>query len=132
MNTDNKEHAMKCIDTLFDKDRTENWGHFGRIEFGTKSPLQKMSNFALPLVILTWQRMWLEHFQDNSDETFFVLENYCTRGKKHAAAPLDNLYLGTKDAIKKGGEKQVLFWLLWDKGGIVYCSMGRLHFPTRR
>jgi hypothetical protein len=68
---EDKERATKCIDTLFDKDRTENWGHFGRTEFGTKSHLQKMSNFALLLVILTWQRMLLEHFHDNSDETFF-------------------------------------------------------------
>jgi hypothetical protein len=26
---DNKEPATQCIDTLFDKDTTENWGHFG-------------------------------------------------------------------------------------------------------
>jgi hypothetical protein len=26
---EDKEHATKCIETLFDKDRTENWGHFG-------------------------------------------------------------------------------------------------------
>ncbi len=68
---EDKEGATKCIDTLFNKDTTENWGHFGRTEFGTKSHLQKMSNFALPLVILTWQRMLLKHFHDNSDETFF-------------------------------------------------------------
>ncbi len=27
---EDKEHATQCIDTLFDKDTTENWGHFGR------------------------------------------------------------------------------------------------------
>jgi hypothetical protein len=66
-----------------------------------------MSNFAHPLVIITWQRMLLKHFHDNSDERFFVLRNYCPRSKKHAAAPHDDLYLGTKDAIKKGCGRQV-------------------------
>ncbi len=56
---EDKERATQCIDTLFDKDTTENWGHFGQTELGTKSLLEKMSNFALPLVILTWQRMLL-------------------------------------------------------------------------
>ncbi len=103
---EDKEHATKCIDTLFGKDRTENWGHFGQTEFGNKSHLQKMSNFALRLVILTWQRMELEHFHDNSDETFFELGNYSARGKKYAAAPLDNLYLIKRDTIKEGQETQ--------------------------
>jgi hypothetical protein len=48
------ERATQSIDTLFDKDTTENWGHFGQSELGTKSHLLRMSNFALPLVILTW------------------------------------------------------------------------------
>ncbi len=26
---EDKEHATQCIDTLFNKDTTENWGHFG-------------------------------------------------------------------------------------------------------
>ncbi len=63
-----------------------------------------MSNFALPLAILTWQRMLLKHFHDNSDETFFKLGNYSARGKKYAAAPLDNLYLIKRDTIKEGQE----------------------------
>ncbi len=93
---------MKCIDTLFDKDRTENWGHFGQTEFGTKSHLQKISNFALPL-----ERMLVKHFHDTSDETFFELGNYSARGKKYAAAPLDNLYLIKRDTIKEGQETQI-------------------------
>ena len=104
---EDKERATQCIDTLFNKDTTENWGHFGRTELGTKSHLQKMSNFALPLVILTWQRMLLEHFHDNSDETFFELGNYSEGGKKYAAAPLDNLYLIKRDTIKEGWETQI-------------------------
>jgi hypothetical protein len=101
---EDKERATKCIDTLFNKDRTENWGHFGQTEFGTKSHLQKMSNFGFPLVILTWQRMLLKHFHDNSDETFFELGNYSARGKKYAAAPFDNLCLIKRDTIKEGQE----------------------------
>ncbi len=96
------ERATQCIDTLFDKDTTENWGHFGQTELGTKSHLQKMSNFALLLVILTWQRMLLEHFHNNHDETFFELGNYSARPTKYAAAPLDNLQLIRRDIIKEG------------------------------
>jgi hypothetical protein len=104
---EDKERATQCIDTLFDKDTTENWGYFGRTELGTKSHLQKMSNFALPLVILTWQRMLLEHFHDKSDETFFELGNYSARGKKYAAAPLYNLYLIRRDRIKESQDTQI-------------------------
>jgi hypothetical protein len=99
---EDKERATQCIDTLFDKDRTENWGHFGQTELGTKSHLQKMFNFALLLVILTWQRMLLEHFHDNSGKTFFELGSYSARPTKYAAAPLDNLYLIRRDRIKMG------------------------------
>jgi hypothetical protein len=98
---EDKEHATQCIDTLFDKDTTENWGHFGQTKLGTKSHLQKRSNFALPLVTLTWQRMLLEHFHDNSGEIFFELGNYSARPTKYAAAPLDNLYLIRKDRIRR-------------------------------
>ena len=66
-----------------------------------------MSNFALPLVILTWQRMLLEHFHDNSGETFFELGNYSARPMKYAAAPLDNLYLNRRDGIKEGQDTQI-------------------------
>jgi hypothetical protein len=85
---EDKERATQCIDTLFDKDTTENWGHFGQSELGAKSHLQKRSNFALLLVILTWQRMLLEHFHDIRSETFFELGNYSARPTKYAAAPL--------------------------------------------
>jgi hypothetical protein len=94
---EDKERATKCMDTLFNKDRTDNWAHFRQTELGTKSHLQKVANFALLLVILTWQRMLLKHFHDNSDETFFELGNYCARAKKYVAAPLDNL-----QRIKRG------------------------------
>jgi hypothetical protein len=99
---EDKEPATQCIDTLFNKDTTENWEHFGQTGLGTKSHLPKMSNFVLPLVILTWQRMLLKHFHDNSGETFFELGNYIARSTKYAAAPLDNLYLIRRDRIKEG------------------------------
>jgi hypothetical protein len=51
--------------------------------------------------------MLLEHFHDNSDETFFELGNYSARSKKYAAAPLDNLYLIKRDTIKEGRETQL-------------------------
>jgi hypothetical protein len=104
---EDKERATQCIDTLFDKDTTENWGDFGRTELGTKSYLQKRSNFALLLVVLTRQRMLLEHFHDNSGETFFELGNYSTRPTKYAAAPLDNLYLIRRNRIKEGWDTQI-------------------------
>jgi hypothetical protein len=34
---EDKERATQCIDTHFGKDTTENWGHCGRTELGTKS-----------------------------------------------------------------------------------------------
>jgi hypothetical protein len=104
---EDKERATQCIDTLFDKDTTENWGHFGRTDLGTKTHLQKMSNFALLLVILTWQRMLLQHFHDNSGETLFELGNYGARPTKYATAPLDNLYLIRRDRIKEGQDTQI-------------------------
>jgi hypothetical protein len=97
---EDKERATQYIDTLFNKDTTENWGHFGQTELGTKSHLKKRSNFALLLVILTWQRMLLKHFHDNSGETLFELGNYSARPTKHAAAPLDNLYLIRRERIR--------------------------------
>jgi hypothetical protein len=65
-----------------------------------------MTNVALLLVILTWQRMLLEHFHDKSNEIFFELGNYSARIMKYAAAPLDNLYLIRRDRIKKGQDTQ--------------------------
>jgi hypothetical protein len=49
--------------------------------------------------------MLLEHFHDNSGETFFELGNYSARPTKNAAAPLDNLYLIRRDRIKMGQDK---------------------------
>jgi hypothetical protein len=98
---EDKECATQCIDALFDKDTTENRGLFGRSELGTKSHLLRMFKFALPLVILTWQRLLLEHFHNNSKETFFHLGNYSARAMRYAAAPLNSLYLIRRDKVKE-------------------------------
>jgi hypothetical protein len=51
--------------------------------------------------------MLLEHFHDNSGETFFELGNYSARPTKYVAAPLDNLYLIRRDRIKEGQDTQI-------------------------
>ncbi len=104
---EDKERATQFIDTLFDKVTIENWGHFGQTELGTKSHLLRMSNFALKLVILTWQRMLLEHFHNNSEETFFRLGNYNARATRYAAAPLNSLYLIRRDRVKEGHDTRI-------------------------
>jgi hypothetical protein len=63
--------ANACINTLFDPTRTELWGSFAPIELGIKLNMKNMTNFALPLVIITWHRMLQEYFWTNSDKTFF-------------------------------------------------------------
>jgi hypothetical protein len=55
------EHASQCTDVLFDSAKTEPWGGFGGTEFGSRK-IKNMTNYALPLVILIWQRMLLEQF----------------------------------------------------------------------
>jgi hypothetical protein len=99
--------ATQCIDTLINKDTAENWGHFGQSELGTKSHLLRMSNFALPLVILTWQRMLLEHFHNNSEETLFQLGHYSVRAARYVAAPLNSIYLIRRDRVKDGHDTQI-------------------------
>ncbi len=111
---EDKECGSQCIDTLFDKDTKENWGHFGQSELGTKAHLLRMSNFALPLVILTWQRMSLEQFHNSSEETFFQLENYSARAARYAAAPLNSLYLIRRDRVKEGQDTQIFSFDCFD------------------
>ena len=51
---DEKKQAQVCIDILFQPKKTEHYGSFIRCEHGTKMNFEKMTNFAIPLVILTW------------------------------------------------------------------------------
>ncbi len=51
--------------------------------------------------------MLLEHFHNNSEETFFQLENYSARAARYAAAPLNSLYLIRRDRVKEGHDTQI-------------------------
>jgi hypothetical protein len=50
--------------------------------------------------------MLLEHFHNNSEETFFQLGNYSARATRYVAAPLNSLYLIRKDRVKEGHDTQ--------------------------
>ena len=88
-----KDQAERCLSTLFDVTITEHYGSFTRTEFGGKQNSKKMPNFAIPLVILTWNRMLQEYFLANSEYTFFGLGDYSEQKKKNTAAPYDNMFL---------------------------------------
>jgi hypothetical protein len=49
-----EKRAQECIEILFKPKITEHYGSFQRSEFGTRMNFQNMSNFTIPLVILTW------------------------------------------------------------------------------
>jgi hypothetical protein len=45
--------------------KTEHYGSFIRCEHGTKTNFDNMTNYAIPLVILTWHQMIQEYFWKN-------------------------------------------------------------------
>jgi hypothetical protein len=53
---------------------------------------EKMTNFAIPLVILTWHRMIQEYFWKNGDKTFFEYGNYMPRKQRFPKDAID-LYM---------------------------------------
>jgi hypothetical protein len=59
---DEKKQAQVCVDILFQPKKTEHYGSFIRCEHGTKMNFEHMTNFAIPLVIITWHRMIHEYF----------------------------------------------------------------------
>ncbi len=59
---DEEKHAQECIEILFGPKKTEHYGSFIRFEYGTRMNFGNRSNFAIPLVILTWHRMLQEYF----------------------------------------------------------------------
>jgi len=71
--TEVKEQAERCLSTLFDVTITEHYASFTRTEFGRKLNFKKMPNFAIPLVILMWNRMLQEYFRKDSEYTLFGL-----------------------------------------------------------
>jgi hypothetical protein len=88
-----------CLDILYDTNKTVHWTNFGKCALGTRKHLSRMSNFALPLVLITWQRMLVEHFSENTNETFFEKGNYEPQKKANQNYPLNSLHL------KGGGAK---------------------------
>ena len=76
---DEKRRAQVCIDILFNMKKTEHYGSFSRCEHGTKMNFENMTNYAIPLVILTWHRMIQEYFWKNGEKTFFEYGQYMPR-----------------------------------------------------
>ena len=97
--TENKDIAEKCLSTLFDVAITEHWASFPRVEFGTKQNFKKIQNFAIPLVILTWNRMLQEYFMKDPEHTFFGLGDYREQ-KKREKAPYDNIFMSSNDGVE--------------------------------
>jgi hypothetical protein len=95
--TEVKEQAERCLSTLFDVTITEHYGSFTWTEFGGKQNFKKMPNFAIPLVILMWNRVLQEYFLKNSEYTLFGLGDYSEQKKKNTAALYDNLFLSGND-----------------------------------
>ena len=98
--TEDRDIAERCLSTLFDVAITEHWASFPRAEFGTKQNFKKIQNFAIPLVILTWNRMLQEYFMKDPEHTFFGLGDYREQKKKEKDAPYDNLFMSANDDME--------------------------------
>jgi hypothetical protein len=98
--TEDREIAERCLSTLFDVSMTDHWASFPRAVFGTKQNFKKIQNFAIPLVILTWNRMLQEYFMKDPEHTFFGLGDYCEQKKREKDAPYDNIFLAPKDGME--------------------------------
>jgi len=98
--TEDRDIAERCLSTLFDVAITEHWASFPRAEFGTKQNFKKIQNFAIPLVILTWNRMLQEYFMKDPEHTFFGLGDYREQKKKEKDAPYDNLFMSANDGVE--------------------------------
>ena len=96
--TEMKDQAERCLSTLFDVTTTEHYGSFTRTAFGGKLHFKNMPNFAIPIVILTWNRMLQEYFLKNSEYTLFGLGDYSEQKKKNTTALYDNLFLSGNDS----------------------------------
>ncbi len=98
-----KKRAQVCIDILFNPKKTEHYGSFIRCEHGTKTNFENMTNFAIPLVVLTWHRMIQEYFWKHGEKTFFQHGNYMPRKQRFPKDAID-LYMidgsGTETQLK--------------------------------
>jgi hypothetical protein len=70
----NEKRAQECIEILFEPKKTEHYGSFQRSKYGTRMNFENISNFAIPLVILTWHQMLQEFFWKNSNKPSFTSE----------------------------------------------------------
>jgi hypothetical protein len=93
-----KKRAQVCLDILFHPKKTEHYGSFIRCEHGTKTNFENMTNYAIPLVILTWHRMIQEYFWKNEKKSFFQYGNYMPRKQRF---PKDAIDLYMIDSIGK-------------------------------
>ncbi len=78
---DKDKRAQACIKILFEPKKTELYGSFIHCEYGTRMNFENMSNFAIPLVILTWHQMLQEYFWKNSNKLFFHFGHYSAKTK---------------------------------------------------
>ncbi len=89
---DTKKRGQVCIDILFNLKKTEHYGSFIHCEHGTKMNFENMTNYAIPLVILTWHQMIQEYFWKNGENTFVEYENYMPRKSRFPKDAID-LYM---------------------------------------
>jgi hypothetical protein len=90
---DEKKRAQECIGILFEPTKTEHYGSFIRCEHETKMNFKNMTDFPIPLVILTWHRMTQEYFSKHDNKTFFHYGNYSENKQRGPKNGLDNLYM---------------------------------------
>ncbi len=89
---DEEKCAQECIEILFKPKKTEHYGSFISFDYGTRMNFKNMSNFATPLVILTWHRMLQEYFWKNSNKLFFHFGHYSSLNKRNMKHLLNNLH----------------------------------------
>jgi hypothetical protein len=93
-----KKRAQVCLDILFNPKKTEHYGSFIRCEHGTKTNFKNMTNYPIPLVILTWHRMIQEYFWKNEKKAFFQYGNYMPQKQRF---PKDAIGLYMIDSMGK-------------------------------
>jgi len=95
MTNEESKRANVCLDILYDPKQTVHWSNFARCGLATKKHLKGMTSCSLPLVMITWQRMLVEYFHANINETFFEKGNYEPQQRANTRCPLNNLHLSS-------------------------------------
>ncbi len=88
-----RRNVLKSALKFFSNLKKEHYGSFICCEYGTRMNFENMSNFAIPLVILTWHRKLQEYFRKNSDKLFFHFGHYSAQNKRNTKHLLHNLHL---------------------------------------